>query len=170
MQYFAKKSGLYFPPEKKVKFIFDRNMLTEPATPSLYEAMSLSSKSIKAYASLDSLEFAKSDNDENGFGIQAADLIAREAMKHDDNIILGRYKYPVRREMQILMATNRFSFSHYGEDYLKAYLNDLYKLKIKLDSYYDNYTQWLKDNKLQNNDLNRHKYLIYCRTAEKALI
>jgi len=158
-----------FLQKKKVEFIFDRNMETEAATHPLYEYMSLSSEYKKAYASLDSLTFAKRDSEKKGVGIQAADLVAREAMKHDDNILISNYKYPVREEMEILMATNRFRFSHYGEKYFKAYLADFDRLQKKANIYYDKYVQWLKDHKLHDNDSNRHRYLIYCRNTEKAL-
>jgi len=167
VRYFADMGGLYFPQEKKVEFIFDRNMETEAAAYPLYEYMSLSAEYKKEYESLDSLTFAKSDSK---IGIQAADLVAREAMKHYENIILGLYKYPVRKEMNMLSATNRFRFSYYAEKFFKAYFNDFDDLQNKSGIHYDNYVQWLKDYKLHDNNSNRHRYLIYCHKTERTSV
>ena len=54
--------------------------------------------------------------DEIGFvpddyvGIQATDLVAREAMKHADNLFVEPVRRPIGESMKVLFRTNLYKF------------------------------------------------------------
>ena len=154
--YFSGVAKQYIPQEKKVKFIFHRNAEIEPPIEPLYKFMSGSAAAKHIYENLDELAFSPM---ESNIGLQVADIIAREAMKHYDNIILNRSEYKVRKSMSALLDVNRFTFTVYGRKYFEKYSQNFEELEQKSGIYYNEFVKWLQDNKLQDNSFNRHRYL-----------
>jgi hypothetical protein len=147
----------YFPQHRqKVKFTFDRNSRTLSSSSYLYEYLATTSD-WKYAECLDEISFSTRNN----IGIQAADLIAREAMKHYDNVVVGPTKRPIRKSMQALLSTGRYTFTPYSRKYF-SYLkeNDEYVQK-KAEFTKDDYVQWILKNKLADNVGNRSKFLLH---------
>jgi len=88
LTYFA-FMGYILIPQEKVRFTFDLNSKIQYSTVKLFEwVKGISEKEWKYSITVDEIAFA-SRKDEAGIGIQAADIIAREAMKHYDNFFAG---------------------------------------------------------------------------------
>jgi hypothetical protein len=107
VKYFAEIGYLSLPPEK-VDFTFDRNLEREYNATYLYDYM----------VKLPEWRFRPYINEKVSFttrkevGIQASDLVAREAMKHLDNQIGPKRRLP-RASIRALGQTKRFKFHFY---------------------------------------------------------
>jgi hypothetical protein len=143
-------------PQQKVKFTFDINVKTMTSANELYAY--LKSTSDWKYAEyLNDISFAQRNN----IGIQAADIIARETMKHYDNIIVGPAKRPVRLSMQELISTNRYTFKYYSTKILSFYKENRERVQEMAGFTTKDYEQWLFNNGLADNIVNRNKFLLH---------
>lgn len=127
---------------------------------------------IPTYFNLPEYRFHDFLNSEVGFAsqsdprIQAADLVAREAMKDMDNDI-GPMKRPRRLSMDTLLQTKRFQFRRlelpFFED-LRRKADDMGSLPgAKMSQY----RQWLSDHKYNDNTSNRIRYLAYIDSSAR---
>ncbi len=90
--------------------------------------------------------------------IQAADIIAREAMKHLDN--LG--KRPMRRSLQALAELPRvpFVFDFFTRDYCLHTKSIWPELEKATGMDLEKYLAWLEENKLASDNMsNRFRYV-----------
>jgi hypothetical protein len=105
----ARRSSVCLPRDR-IKFIFDRNVEIEHSASALYDRSVNGQWSTAEYRQLmeDELGFATRKE----IGIQAADLIAREAMKLLDNRS-GPRSRPTRLSAQALQESGRIRFRIY---------------------------------------------------------
>ncbi|HVN97967.1 MAG TPA: hypothetical protein VMT62_16175 [Syntrophorhabdaceae bacterium] len=105
-------------PQQKVRFVFDRNPKTNASAEVLYSFLTETS-GWEGASYLDSITFASRSE----VGIQAADILAREAMKHADNLFIGPKRRPVRKSMKpfsaTLETTGRYKFRWFSREYFE---------------------------------------------------
>ena len=98
--------------------------------------------------------------------IQAADLLARETMKHLDNQI-GPERRRMRRSMAALNETGRFRFRYH----IREYFEDLKRKMVHLEGLTgvkeSEYAAWLSRHRLLDNNTNRLQYLIEFEADER---
>lgn len=139
-------------PSQTVKFTFDINRKTQYNAGQIYDGM-VNDKTweFSPYLHPEELSFACRKT----VGIQVADLIARESMKHLDNQI-GPTKRPSRVSYSKLASTTRFFFRDYHKSDLvkyKAMAEDLYRQDA------EPYQQWLKEKGIVDSMASRLSYL-----------
>ncbi len=100
-------------------------------------------------------------------GIQAADLYAREVMKHLDNTV-GPVKRPMRRSMQTLRETNRFGCDLHLREFFEDFRRKFDEVANKVGIRAEHYRQWLRENGQADSISSRHRYLIDIDAAEAA--
>ena len=151
------KIGYLSIPQQKVKFTFDINSKTQASCVFLYDCLKKSNQ----------WKFAKYITDEISFtdrrssvGIQAADLIAREAMKHADNVLMGSKGRRTRTSMYELHSSNKYNFELLGEDYFEECKRKLHDMPEESGYTRDAYERWRKKKCLNDNLTNRYRYLI----------
>ncbi|MFZ0737615.1 MAG: hypothetical protein WAM96_11045, partial [Candidatus Acidiferrales bacterium] len=102
------KIGYLHIPQEKVNFIFDRNLEREYNATYLYDYMfRLPEWKFQPYIG-EQVAFACRKN----IGVQAADLVARETMKHLDNQV-GPKQRLTRASLRTLEESKRFTFNFY---------------------------------------------------------
>jgi hypothetical protein len=155
--------GYLHVPREKVSFTFDRNLEREYNATVLYDYMvHLPDWKFRDYIG-DTVSFA----DRRNVGIQAADLIAREAMKHLDNQIGPQLRLP-RASIRVLGSSNRFKFNFYVEKSLLA-LEQMAK-DLDLDTLRKNgesllgFREWLLETKQADTIANRIRYIQYAKS------
>lgn len=150
---------LSIPPEK-IKFTFHINCRVQHNAADLYDFFCHLPEWEYKYSPYMSEEvsFASSKT----VGIQAADLYARELMKHFYNLWENR-KRPTRLSFLNLLDSRRFSFA---EPYDKMYFEDFRKRLNDFDEKEDNYRKWLQRNLLYDNAGSRIRYIIYLEAVE----
>jgi hypothetical protein len=92
-------------------------------------------------------------------GIQAADLYAREVMKHLDNTV-GPVKRPMRRSMEALQKTKRFGCDLHLREFFEDFRKKFDSIAVKAGMSVDHYRQWLGHNGQADSISSRHRYLI----------
>lgn len=107
-------------PQGKVEFTFDNRQETDYNAGVLYTYMA----QMKEWDGSAYLNEKVSFASRKYIGIQVADLVAREAMKHLDNMI-GPVKRDTRRSMRALMDTHRFEFTFHMKEYFDDFKNKL---------------------------------------------
>jgi len=149
--------GFQLIPREKVGFVFDLNTQTNFASGLLYDYMS-QTDGWSFGAQLDRLSFASR---RNSVGIQVADLVAREFMKHCDNFYIGPRKYKRAREsFKALSRSMKYRGEYEHRDYwqhLKAHFTEIEK---KTGITRKGYVRWLDENNLKDSQTNVHRYLI----------
>lgn len=100
-------------------------------------------------------------------GIQAADLYAREVMKHLDNTI-GPTRRPMRRSMAALQATKRFGCDLHLREFFGDFRRKFDSLAVKTGMNVEHYRQWLGQHGQADTISSRHRYLIDLDGAEAA--
>jgi hypothetical protein len=95
----------------------------------------------------------------SAIGIQAADLYAREVMKHLDNLV-GPVKRPMRRSFQALRETNRFGCDFHVREYFQDFRNKFDELALKVGMSREQYREWLEKYDQADSISSRHSYLI----------
>lgn len=98
-------------------------------------------------------------------GIQAADLYAREVMKHLDNTV-GPVKRPMRRSMETLRGTKRFGCDLHLRDYFEDFRKKFDSVAAKVGMSQDHYREWLTTTGQADSISSRHRYLIDLDSAE----
>lgn len=137
-------------PQDKVEFTFDNRHETEYNAGLLYSYMvQLKGWEGSAYLN-EKISFAN----RKYVGIQVADLVAREAMKHLDNIV-GPKKRRIRHSMSALCETGRFEFKFHTKEYFESVSQWPYEFGVDIEVY----AKWLKDRGLDDNISNRQKHM-----------
>ena len=81
--------------------------------------------------------------------IQIGDLLARETMKHLDNII-GPKQRITRKSMTALQETEHFGFNFYMREYFEDLRRKFVELGGKAGISWDLYLSWLKDRRIHD--------------------
>ena len=146
-------------PSQSVKFVFDINHKMRYNAAFLYENYLFKQPEYKEYSQYmeKELGFATSEK----IGIQVADLISHEAMKHWDNIYFTKNKRHTRKSMEELFNSNRFMWRYYGTEYFNRMAN-----KLEKSTWQEDYKKWLSKYRRQDNAENRTKYLIYLESLK----
>jgi hypothetical protein len=155
-------------PRETVDFTFDLNNRTNPSTAALYEwIITVPEWEYKYAPSLaPDIRFAAR---EKYVGLQAADMWAREGMKHFDNFFIGPRKYRFERQSsQKLRATNRFSYEFLTREFFENWRSKSEELEKITGITRDDYAKWLARSKLVDNPVNRARYLMYFDSLKKA--
>jgi len=99
--------------------------------------------------------------------IQAADLIARETMKHLDNMI-GPIQRPIRKSMKALASTKgRIKFDFLMREYFRGWASAMGELQMLSGFTRDDYGRWLKQNNMATDNIsNRIRFLIWTQNEE----
>lgn len=144
-------------PRDRVKFTFDQRLEIQYNAAALYQYMAQLPESDWECAPLlfEELSFAS----RKAIGIQAADLLARETMKHLDNMI-GPVVRPMRRSMATLRASHRFGFDFYMREYFEDFSRKFQQMSAAQGLEADRIREWLTRHKLMDNHANRLRYLI----------
>lgn len=149
-------------PRETVKFTFDHRPDAEHHASSIYDYMTTQTE-WKSHSCL---------HGEVGFAsrkvvpIQAADLLARETMKHLDNQ-LGLVQRPMRGSMRELDGTGRFRFTYHVAEYFQDLKSKMQTLENLTGLKESNYATWLKEHNVLDNRSNRLRYLIYFENQER---
>ncbi len=99
--------------------------------------------------------------------IQAADLLARETMKHLGNIV-GPVKRDTRKSMLALASTGgRINFDMLMREYFQSWFNAMSELQSRSGFTRDDYGAWLKENKLVDNISSRVRFLIWTQSKDE---
>ena len=98
-------------------------------------------------------------------GIQAADLYAREVMKHLDNTV-GPVNRPMRRSMETLRATSRFGCDLHMREFFQDFRRKFDEIAVKVGMSVDHYREWLRKTGQADSISSRHRYLIDLDGAE----
>jgi hypothetical protein len=162
VKYFASVGYLHIPREP-VNFTFHRHVNRQYNATVLYDYM----VHLPEWKFCDYIGETVSFADERAVGIQAADLIAREAMKHLDNQIGPAPRLP-RASIRTLGRSNRFKFHFYVEGSLLA----LAKMAQALDlstlresEHLLGFGEWLSLEKITDTIANRIRYIQYAKSA-----
>ncbi len=95
----------------------------------------------------------------SAIGIQAADLYAREVMKHLDNII-GPIRRPMRRSFQALRETKRFGCGLHKREYFQDFRSKFDTIASEMGLSQELYREWLERHGQADSISSRHRYLI----------
>jgi len=98
-------------------------------------------------------------------GIQAADLYAREVMKHLDNTV-GPVMRPTRRSMETLIATKRFGCDLHLRDFFEDFRKKFDSIAESAGMSEDLYREWLTKTSKADSISSRHRYLIDLEAAD----
>jgi hypothetical protein len=154
--------GFQLIPRDKVSFTFDINTQTNFSSGLLYDYMARTDE-WPFGAQLDKLSFANRKT----VGIQVADMIAREFMKHCDNFIVGPQKYKRPRESYKALARSfRYRGIYEAREYWQSFRSQFQELEKRTGLTRDSYAQWLKDKGLTDCMTNKHRYLIYLEESK----
>jgi hypothetical protein len=157
---FATNTSVCIPPDK-VEFIFDHNIEVEYNAASLYSYMkSLSEWRFHEFLA-DKISFASRKEP----GIQMADLVARETMKHLDNIV-GPEKRSTRLSMKALSESRHFKFDFFQREYLQD-LRRKINILMRPGSSISEYKTWREAHRLVDNADSRLRYMIWVRSQER---
>lgn len=92
-------------------------------------------------------------------GIQVADLLARETMKHLDNRVLGSPR-PTRRSLTAIVDTGRFKFDLYEKEFFEDYKRKFAEIQASSGMSFEGYNAWLNKHRQMDSMSSRHQYLI----------
>jgi len=153
-------------PQEQVRFIFDRRLETQYNSTFLYDYMAKLSEWGDHTFVDDKIHFASRDV----VGIQAADLWAREVMKHLDNQI-GPKKRDTRQSLKALRNSKRFGANWYVGEYFEGLAKAIAAMDGP-DGYgafkQGAYKQWLTQNKELDTYAARLRYLVRRDIAQRA--
>ena len=141
-------------PRGPVKFTFDSRRESNYNAGVLYDYL-VNLPERKTQEDFEEISFAS----RKLVGIQAADLYAREVMKHLDNKI-GPVHRPMRRSMEELTKMKRFGFDLYMREYFQDFRRQFAEVAKRVGVDVPQYMGWLKENKIDDNVSSRHRYMI----------
>ncbi len=145
------------------EFAFDMRMESEHNAGLLYGSLREHEPDWAPFiATKISFEFAKDSP-----RIQAADLIAREAMKALDNMS-GPTKRPIRKSWATLLGSGRFAVDAFSTEWFEDMKSKLPTFAAKLGVERDGYIAWLQDRNRQHNISNMFHYVNWTARQTKA--
>jgi hypothetical protein len=142
-------------PQEVARVIFDQRMKSNYNAGVLYEYMVRTAK----WEASAHLEKTISFESRSIAGIQAADLLAREMMKHLDNIV-GPVKRPERRSMEALRKTQRIGGDLHLRDFFQDFRRQFDDVSARVGMSAHKYREWLRARGLSDSISSRHMYLI----------
>ena len=142
-------------PQDEAQFYFDQRVESDYNASVLYSHLATLPDWDCAPFLRKTLEIASRSD----VGVQAADLYAREVMKHLDNLI-GPVKRPVRRSMETLMATHRFGCDLHLRDFFEDFRKNFDAIAASAGMSQEHYREWLTKNGQADSISSRHRYLI----------
>jgi hypothetical protein len=155
IRYFGLLAHLSIPRER-IKFLFDRKTEIEHNAASIYSyILSKPEWMLRPYLE-DQIGFSSRES----VGVQAADLVARETMKHLDNR-MAAVRRRTRQSFAALGATGRFRFRFYEQDVFEAMKRKMADMDMPT---IPEYLEWLRQFNLTDNASNRIKYLWVAET------
>jgi hypothetical protein len=98
--------------------------------------------------------------------IQMADLVARETMKHFDNVV-GPIKRPMRGSMRALDQSRRFVFSLLTQEYWEDMLRKMPELHARSGMSVDDYKAWLQERNVEDNWTRRLEYVRWLNERDR---
>lgn len=160
---FAAVASLYVPSEKKVHFVFDRNQQINFASVRVVEYLKiLHEHDFSLY--IDDFTFASRDK----VGIQAADLLAYEAMKDLDNHLVPQRQR--RLSMQALLDSGKFEFRYWDKESFERHKQEILnfqRIERLEELKWDDYEEWLSKQHCLDNVPNRLDYMFKRRKNRK---
>lgn len=141
-------------PQEKVEFTFDHRLESNYNAGILYDYMA----KLKSWPASSYLQEKISFASRKYIGIQAADLVARETMKHLDNIV-GPTKRNTRRSYSALLETKRFRFTFFDKQWFADFRSDFARVASSCGVDPKEYRAWLDERGLADNISNRHRYM-----------
>jgi hypothetical protein len=96
-----------------------------------------------------------------------ADLVARETMKHFDNIV-GPVKRPMRGAMRALDESRRFVFSLFTRDYWEDMKRKLPDVQARVGMDEAEYAAWLRERRVNDSWSRRLEYLQWLSARDDA--
>lgn len=149
----GKKAAVCIPRDR-VKFKFDRNHQIEHNAAELYGAIIK-----RPYASRELMDDEVAFVSRKDIGVQAADLVAREAMKWLDNRIGPVSRY-TRTSTHVLLDSKRIKFRLYGREWFEKLRDGAAMMPEESYARYseEGYRQWLSQERLQHTLPNKIRY------------
>lgn len=141
-------------PQGPLEVTFDSRIETTFHARSLYDYM----KGWDDWSAHGVLQDKISFVSRKSIGIQVADLVCREAMKHLDNQV-GPVTRRTRLSMRALQSTGRFRFTYYNRDWFKDARDNFPALSKRFGYDDGEYRQWLSDSKLVDGMTAKHKFM-----------
>jgi hypothetical protein len=148
-------------PQGPVKYTFDQRRESDYNAGVLYDYMA----NLPEWRASDPLFEEISFASRKIVGIQAADLFARETMKHLDNMI-GPVERPMRRSMAALREAKRFGFDFYMREYFEDFRCKFESAAKDVGMDEEHLHAWLRKHKIADGVSARHRYLIELEAAE----
>lgn len=142
-------------PQENVEFTFDQRLESNYNAGVLYSYMA----KLKSWPASSYLQEKISFASRKYVGVQAADLVARETMKHLDNIV-GPKKRGTRRSLAALQESGRFRFTFYTREWFKDFRRDFRNVAASCGVDFKEYQEWLAQHGLTDNISNRHRHMI----------
>lgn len=142
-------------PHEEVQFFFDHREKSDHNAGVLYSHIA----SLPDWDGSQFLRKTLKSASRSEVGIQAADLYAREIMKHFDNII-GPVPRPTRRSFARLLQTNRFGCDLHTREYFADFRSNFDEISVRAGMEQDRYHEWLRKNGQADTISTRHRYLI----------
>jgi len=143
-------------PRANVKFTFDQRIETNYNARSLYSYMAKWENWSASSLLHEEISFAS----RKYVGVQVADLIARETMKHLDNIV-GPIKRGTRLSMRELQNTGRFRFTYYTREWFRGFRSHFEEVSRSLGMEPTEYRDWLTKNGLADCMSSKHRYMFW---------
>lgn len=164
--YFA-QMGYMLIPQERVNFIFDINSKIQYSTVKLFEWIKdLSENEWKYSVVVSEITFA-SRKDPHGVGIQVADILARESMKHYDNFFVGPRVYKKTRKSFQALKAPKYEFAFYTKEYFEDFKREVFDGCKENPALFNAYEEWLLKNKRKNNATSQFEFLIYFDSANR---
>ncbi len=166
VEYFAFIGRILIPPEI-VTFTFEMNPEMTYSSGVLYDYMVTTDEWEYGSQLSPKISFAN----KNYVGIQVADIVAREAMKHYLNFYSGPKKYDIPRlSFAALNRTNRFSFRVHGRAYWQWFREQFEEISKQSGISVEKYKEWLIKNKLPDNVTSRNRYMLFLNNEQKETV
>jgi hypothetical protein len=143
-------------PQDKVKFTFDQNLETDYNGGAIYNYM----VHLPEWKGREYLADEVSFTSRKSPRIQAADLVAREGMKHMDNQI-SPTRCPARRSIAALLTTRRFLFRQLTRPFFEQLWKRAHEMRFLPGAKMSEYRAWLGKNGYTDNTSNRIRYQSY---------
>ena len=150
--------GYLCVPQEVVEFTFDSRLESNHNATEWYAYMQRVEEWPHRSFIADKVSFATRAT----VGIQVADLVAREGMKHLDNIV-GPVQRPKRGAVRALEESKRFGFKFYVGEYFKGMKASLQQMEndSAFPVKFAEYREWLKERGLTDNQSNRIRYFVF---------
>jgi hypothetical protein len=154
-------------PQGTVEFTFDSRRQSDYTAGVLYDYMTNVPEWKESWLFADKINFWTSPHkSKKPVGIQVADLYAREAMKHLDNMI-GPVQRPERIPMFLLRQEKRFGCNVYMREHFEDFRKKFEDVSCSAGLNRAHYAAWLEQHRLPDRMSSRYRYLIELEAEER---